>query len=53
MCKKYKGISFSIMDDDNIYVDLDSDFCKYSLQTVESFFYKIHKEMKDVNFDLN
>lgn len=47
VCEKYNQIQISIYDDDNLIIDIDSEFCKYSLTKIEKLLNEVHIGMQN------
>lgn len=46
VCKKYHQIQLIEYDEDNFSIQIDSEFCKYSLRKIEKLIYEVHNEMQ-------
>ncbi len=47
VCKKYSQIQITVYDDDNFSINIDSEFCKYSLTKIEILLNDVHTGMQN------
>lgn len=47
VCKKYSQIQITVYDDDNFSINIDSEFCKYSLTKIEILLNNVHTGMQN------
>ena len=52
ICQKYGQIALTEYEEDNLNIEFDSEFCKYSLGIIEELFQEIHAEIKIVKNSL-
>jgi hypothetical protein len=47
VCEKYEQIQLTEYDDDNLIINIESDFCKYSLTKIEKLINDVHNGMQN------